>query len=82
MGLPVLRKSCSARSAIPRISDKLDVQQENVQEVHLDRDMMILARVVFPQPGGPVKIIDGGGSFSKRRRTMLSLENNSSFPYV
>lgn len=33
--------------------------------------MIILAIVVFPQPGGPVRIKEGGGSFSSKVLTIL-----------
>lgn len=80
-GKPVDLKSFSAFSATTLISEMLAVQHEKEQHGHFDWLMIILAIVVFPQPGGPVRIKEGGGSFSSNVLTILPCWNSSEFPY-
>ena len=63
--------SFSAFSATTLISEILAVQHEKEQHGHFECLMIILAIVVFPQPGGPVRIKEGGGSFSSKDLTIL-----------
>ena len=56
------------------------VQHESVLNGHFVHFDIIYATVVFPQPGGPTRMKEGGGSRSSRVRTVQPSPNNSLFP--
>ena len=53
------------------------VQQESERDGQCVWRMMMDATVVFPHPGGPKRMIEGGGSFSNRVRKTAPDPNKS-----
>ena len=58
-----------------------EVQQDRVLKGQLVVREITEAIVVFPHPGGPNRIIDGGGSRCSKRRIIASCPKMSTFPY-
>ena len=80
VGFPVWRNSLFAFSATARISWMPAVQQESEREAQEVCRMMMEAMVVLPQPGGPKRISEGGGSCSRSVRRTVPAPKRSVFP--
>lgn len=81
VGALVLKKTLSQSSSTERTSLRSLVQQESDLKGHVVRFEIIYATVVLPQPEGPQRMNEGGGSFSRSVRTTEPSANSSSLPY-
>lgn len=81
VGVLLLEKTLSHSSSTERTSLRSLVQQESDLKGQVVCFEMIYATVVLPQPGGPQRMNEGGGSFSKRVRTTEPSANISALPY-
>ena len=82
VGMPLACLSLAACDATSRMSWMPAVQHDSVRNGHDVWCAMTEAMVVFPHPGGPKRMIDGGGSRWRSCRIAAFSPSTLTFPCV